>query len=156
MSARLLVSAGTGVLFGAGLALSGMTDPARVLGFLDISGRWDPTLLLVLGGAVGVTAATFRRVLRRERALLGDRFDVATRADVDVSLVLGSALFGAGWGISGYCPGPAVAMLAAPTSETAVFLPAMVAGLALHRWWGRGPDRARRPGLDASSSQLAG
>lgn len=150
MNARLLVAAATGILFGAGLALSGMTDPARVLGFLDIAGRWDPTLLFVLGGAVGVTAATFPRVLRRERAWLGDRFDVTALRTIDVPLVLGSVLFGVGWGLSGYCPGPAVALLAAPSWEAAVFLPALVAGVALHRGLRRGSGNARRPELDAS------
>lgn len=131
--ARLVATLAAGLLFGAGLALSGMTDPAKVLGFLDIAGRWDASLLFVLGGAVGVTVVAFRFVLRRETPLLGGRFHLPTARDVDRPLVVGAALFGIGWGISGYCPGPGVALLAAPSWETWGFVPAMLAGAALHR-----------------------
>lgn len=133
MIAALAASLVSGVLFGAGLALSGMTDPAKVLGFLDIAGQWDPTLLFVLGGAVGVTVVAFRLVLRRPRPLLAPRFHLPARQDLDPPLVFGSALFGIGWGLSGYCPGPAVALLAAPGGEALLFLPAMLGGMLLHR-----------------------
>jgi hypothetical protein len=134
MIPALIASLVSGVLFGAGLALSGMTDPAKVLGFLDIAGRWDPSLLFVLGGAVGVTAIAFRIVLRRPRPALDARFHLPSQKDIDPALVFGSALFGIGWGLSGYCPGPAVALLAAPGSDAVSFLAAMLAGVALHRF----------------------
>lgn len=130
---RLVTTLVAGILFGAGLALSGMTNPAKVLGFLDIAGRWDASLLFVLGGAVGVTVVAFRFVLRRDAPMLAAAFELPTARHIDRPLVVGAALFGIGWGISGYCPGPAVALLAAPTWETWVFLPAMLAGAALHR-----------------------
>ena len=135
--ARLLVSVVAGLLFGLGLALSGMTQPARVLGFLDPLGAWDPTLLFVLGGAVGVTVVAFRFRVASPCAGTGGTFPSAEgdRA-IDRSLVGGAALFGVGWGISGYCPGPGVSLLASPTWETWVFLPAMLAGIALHRSFG--------------------
>lgn len=146
--ARLLASVAAGFLFGLGLAVSGMTQPARVLGFLDPLGVWDPTLLFVLGGAVGVTVVAFRFVLRRPAPVLADRFHLPDATQIDRPLVAGAAIFGVGWGISGYCPGPGVALLASPTWETWVFLPAMVAGIALHR--GFGADRR-----DSSASTTA-
>ncbi len=133
MIASLLASLASGVLFGAGLALSGMTDPAKVLGFLDIAGRWDPSLLFVLGGAVGVSVVAFRFVLRWPQPWLAARFHLPARRDLDPALVFGSALFGIGWGLSGYCPGPAIALLAAPGGDALLFLPAMVGGMVLHR-----------------------
>ncbi len=134
--ARLVVSVVAGMLFGLGLAVSGMTQPARVLGFLDPLGAWDPTLLFVLGGAVGVTVVAFRFVLRRPAPVLAERFHLPVARAIDRPLVAGAALFGVGWGISGYCPGPGVSLLASPTWETWVFLPAMLAGIALHRSFG--------------------
>jgi len=131
--ASLIASLASGVLFGAGLALSGMTDPTKVLGFLDIAGRWDPSLIFVLGGAVSVSVVAFRLVLRRAQPMLDTRFHLPAQRDVDPALVFGSALFGIGWGLSGYCPGPAVALLAAPGGDALLFLPAMVGGMVLHR-----------------------
>lgn len=101
----------TGILFGLGLGLSQMIDRDRILGFLDLAGVWDPTLLFVLGGAVGVTLISFRGVLRQPQPLLGGRFELPSRQDIDLPLLAGAALFGIGWGISGYCPGPAIAAL---------------------------------------------
>ncbi|MBA2778445.1 DUF6691 family protein [Billgrantia kenyensis] len=122
-----------GLLFGLGLALAGMTDPARVLGFLDIFGAWDPTLMFVLGGAVVTTFIGYRLVFRRERPMLGETFQLPTRQDLDVRLIGGSALFGIGWGLSGYCPGPAVASIAGLTAPLFAMLIAMVAGWFLAR-----------------------
>jgi uncharacterized protein len=122
-----------GLLFGLGLALAGMTDPARVLGFLDIFGAWDPTLMFVLGGAVVTTFIGYRLVFRRERPMLGEAFQLPTRQDLDVRLIGGSALFGIGWGLSGYCPGPAVASIAGLTAPLFAMLIAMVAGWFLAR-----------------------
>ena len=107
----------TGLVFSLGLTLSGMTDPARVVGFLDVAGDWDPTLIFVLGGAVITTFLGYRLVWRRGTPLLGERFQLPTRRDIDGRLLLGAALFGIGWGLSGYCPGPAI------VSSSAMSLP---------------------------------
>jgi uncharacterized protein len=112
---------GTGVLFGIGLWLSGMANPRKVLDFLDITGNWDPSLLVVMGGAVMVTVFAFRPLIRRK----GLAFET-TR--IDAPLVLGAALFGIGWGIGGYCPGPALTALSNLTAEVFVFVAAMIAG----------------------------
>jgi hypothetical protein len=128
---KLLIALASGLLFGVGLALAGMTNPAKVLGFLDITGQWDASLMLVLGGAVGVTALCFRRVLRNSTPVFDSRFHLPEKKQVDVKLVAGSVLFGIGWGISGYCPGPAITLLANPNHETLVFLPALFAGWIL-------------------------
>lgn len=101
----------SGVLFGLGLAMSGMTDARRVLGFLDVFGQFDPSLVLVLGGAVATTAMAFRFVLRRNRPVLAETFQLASARPVDRRLLAGAALFGIGWGLAGYCPGPALAGL---------------------------------------------
>jgi uncharacterized protein len=133
-----------GLIFGWGLALAGMTDPQKVLGFLDVTGAWDPSLLLVLGGAVAVTLIGFRIVLHRTQPLFGDRFHLPLRQSVDLPLVAGAAIFGVGWGIGGYCPGPALALLAAPGREAWIFLPAMLLGMLLHHLFERpvSPDGA--------------
>ena len=112
---------GAGLLFGIGLWLSGMANPRKVLDFLDITGNWDPSLLLVMGGAVVITAFAFRPIIRRK----GISFD---KASVDAPLVIGAALFGIGWGIGGYCPGPALTALSNLSAEVFVFVAAMVGG----------------------------
>lgn len=122
-----------GVLFGLGLAVSGMTDPQRVLGFLDIFGNFDPTLLFVLGGAVATTIVLFRFVLKRDSPVLASSFPSSQARRIDRNLVVGAALFGVGWGIAGYCPGPALAGLGVGSTEALWFLPAMVAGMLVHR-----------------------
>ena len=128
-----LVSMVSGLVFGLGLAVSGMTNPAKVLGFLDLAGAWDPSLLFVLGGAVGVTVVTFHFILRRTSPLRSTEFHVSHNTVIDRKLLIGALLFGAGWGISGYCPGPAIASLAEPNWETWIFLPAMLAGLIVQQ-----------------------
>jgi uncharacterized membrane protein YedE/YeeE len=111
-----------------------MTDPRKVLGFLDITGPWDPSLAFVLGGAVGVAFASFHFILRRQRPQFAERFNVPiNRSWLEPKLLVGATLFGVGWGISGYCPGPAIAQLAAPNTETWVFLPALIGGSVLAR-----------------------
>ena len=112
---------GAGLLFGIGLWLSGMANPRKVLDFLDITGHWDPSLLLVMGGAVMVTVIAFRPLIRRK----GLVFD---KTKVDAPLLIGAALFGIGWGIGGYCPGPALTALSNLTPEVFVFVAAMIAG----------------------------
>ena len=132
---RFKVAAGlvSGVLFGAGLAMSGMTDPNKILNFLDVTGRWDPSLLLVMAGAVPLSALAFHLGRRRERPLFDARFLLPTNTRLDGPLVLGSALFGLGWGLGGYCPGPAIASLSRPSEGLLGFLIAMGLGLLLRR-----------------------
>lgn len=117
-----------GLLFGLGLAVSGMTDPARVLGFLDIAGAWDPTLMFVLGGAVITTFIGYRLVYMRGRPLFGDSFQLPSKQELDVKLLGGAALFGIGWGLSGYCPGPAIASVGGLSLPLFAMLVAMVVG----------------------------
>jgi uncharacterized membrane protein YedE/YeeE len=127
---KMLAGYLAGLLFGLGLAISGMTDPARVIGFLDVAGAWDPTLIFVLGGAVVTTFIGYRLVWRRHMPLFESRFQLPTRRDLDVQLLGGAALFGIGWGLSGYCPGPAAASLPELSWPLAAFLVALVLG-----WW---------------------
>jgi hypothetical protein len=128
---RSLAALISGLMFGFGLALSGMTDRHRVLGFLDVTGDWDPTLLFVMGGAVAVTLITFRFVLRRPRPVLESQFHLPAKKHVDAPLVTGAVLFGIGWGLAGYCPGPALASLTALSLNPVVFCVGLVAGSLL-------------------------
>lgn len=133
-----------GLVFGLGLGVSGMTRPAKVLGFLDVTGDWDPSLVLVMAGAIAVHAAFYRLVRRRSRPLFDAHFHVPTRRDLDARLVGGAALFGVGWGLGGYCPGPALVSVVTGQTGPLVFVGAMLAGMALQR------EVARRPGGSAS------
>lgn len=130
---RNLASLLAGLTFGFGLALSGMTHPEKVLNFLDVTGTWDASLLFVLGGAVGVTLITFRFILRQKKPLLAERFFLSEDVKIDRPLLLGATLFGIGWGISGYCPGPVIALIAAPNWELWAFLPAALAGALVEK-----------------------
>ncbi|MFT4510525.1 DUF6691 family protein [Caballeronia sp. 15711] len=140
MLLRYLASLVSGLLFGVGLALSGMTRPLKVLGFLDVTGRWDPSLIFVLGGAAAVATVAFHFILRRKAPLLAPSFDLPTTKIIDLKLIAGALIFGAGWALSGYCPGPAIALLAAPNVEALYLLPALVAGWCLYGLveWGLG------------------
>jgi uncharacterized membrane protein YedE/YeeE len=117
-----------GTLFGAGLTLSEMINPARVIGFLDVAGDWDMTLLLVMCGAVTVAFAGFSWVLKQPRPVLADKFSLPTKVQIDKPLLIGSALFGAGWGLAGFCPGPAIAALVTLSPSVIIFVLAMIAG----------------------------
>ena len=135
----------SGFLFGLGLAVSHMVDPAKVLGFLDIAGKWDPSLVLVMGGALLVTIVVYPQILRRERPLHAASFATPAALPVDRRLVAGAALFGAGWGLVGLCPGPAIASLAFGRPESVVFFVAMVVGFALSNAFpGRAGGESRR------------
>lgn len=133
MKAPTIAALLSGALFGTGLAMSGMTDARRVLGFLDVFGAFDPTLAFVLGGAVVTTLLLFRLVLGRGRPLLADGFRLPDVTHIDRRLLGGAALFGIGWGIAGYCPGPALTGLGAGAVESLWFVPAMLGGMLLHR-----------------------
>lgn len=130
---RIAPPVASGTLFGAGLAISGMTDPSRVKGFLDIFGQWDPTLAFVMAGAVLVTAIAWRIRQRMPRPLFGPVFAFPTRRDIDAPLVIGAIMFGVGWGLAGLCPGPAVAALALRPLAILPFIAAMLAGMVAHR-----------------------
>jgi uncharacterized membrane protein YedE/YeeE len=121
-----------GLLFGAGLIVSGMTDPFKVIGFLDVTGLWDPSLAFVMAGAVLIGAVAYRLAGKRDAAILGGPMRLPARAAVDRRLVAGSLLFGVGWGLAGFCPGPALAALGAGYGKAAAFVAAMLAGMAVY------------------------
>lgn len=127
-----LIATASGLLFGLGLIVSGMTEPAKVKGFLDLFGRWDPSLALVMGGAIAVGVFAFARAARQERAWTGERMELPTSRVIDSRLVVGGLIFGAGWGIAGYCPGPAIVAASGGSATAAVFVVAMLGGMVLH------------------------
>ena len=129
-----LVSLIAGLVFGLSLAIAEMTNPLKVLAFLDLAGDWDPSLAFVMGGAVAVTAVAFRFILRRPVPFYGERFHLPTLTQIDRKLLTGAALFGIGWGLAGYCPGPALATMLLGNSEVWLFVPSMLVGGALQRW----------------------
>lgn len=134
--ARTLASLGAGLLFGLGLAVSQMANPAKVLAFLDVAGAWDPSLALVMAGAVTVTWIGYRLSLGQAKPVLCESFRLPTTTAIDARLIIGAAIFGIGWGLAGLCPGPAVTSIAFLQTETLYFLPAMLAGLFLARRMG--------------------
>ena len=129
----ILVNAIAGLLFGFGLLISGMADPAKVLNFLDVLGTWDPSLAFVMAGAVAVTIVGYRAAFRRPAPLLTQRFHLPTATAIDRRVVLGAAIFGIGWGLTGFCPGPAIVSIPLLAQGTMVFVPAMLAGMAIAR-----------------------
>lgn len=139
--ARAVAALGCGLLFALGLELSGMTDPAKVIGFLDIAGAWDPSLACVMGGALVVVFFSFRSILPRPssavggraRPLLDDRFHVPSSSAIDAPLLAGAVVFGIGWGLAGYCPGPALVSSVGGGWSAPVFTVAMVLGMVLFR-----------------------
>jgi uncharacterized membrane protein YedE/YeeE len=131
---QAVAAAVAGAVFGVGLGLSRMTDPNVVLGFLDLAGAFDPTLLFVMGGAVAVTFVAYRFILRRSRPWLASAFLLPGSSAVDRPLLAGAALFGVGWGLAGYCPGPALVSIAAGVDTALVFGVAMLVGMALQRY----------------------
>jgi len=133
MMARILASLSAGLVFGLGLAVSQMVNPAKVLAFLDVAGAWDPSLALVMGAAVAVTWVGYRLVLGRPKPVLTESFQLPTKTAIDARLITGAAIFGIGWGLAGLCPGPAIASAAYLQAETLYFVPAMLAGLFLAR-----------------------
>ncbi|CAO4166378.1 DUF6691 family protein [Methylorubrum aminovorans] len=122
-----------GLLFGLGLIVSGMANPAKVLAFLDVTGRWDPSLAFVMAGAVAVSAVGYRVVRRRGRPVLATRLDLPTRRNIDLRLIAGAAVFGLGWGLVGLCPGPALTLLTVLPAQAATFVAAMAVGMLVFR-----------------------
>lgn len=146
---RALAAFVSGLAFALGLGLSGMTQPAKVIGFLDVAGRWDPSLALVMGGAVLVMLVAFAFVLRRRAPVLAPSFDLPTQTRIDRPLVVGAVVFGVGWGLSGVCPGPALVSIATLSPASLVFVAAMLAGTVAFRVpeliRGRAPARSADP-----------
>lgn len=128
---QLLMSLFAGLVFGLGLIISGMTDPSKVIGFLDLAGNWDPSLAFVMGGAILVGVLAFRFARTRPQAILGGPMRLPAAKHIDRRLVLGGLAFGAGWGLAGYCPGPVLASLATGGSQPLIFTVAMLAGMAI-------------------------
>ena len=139
----IVTSLFAGMVFGFGLIVSGMADPAKVLGFLDLAGAWDPSLIFVMVGAVAVGVVAFRVARRRSTSLIGLEMKLPTARHIDRRLITGSVLFGIGWGIAGLCPGPALVALGTGQGKAFVFVAAMLAGMGLFEWLQlRMPERA--------------
>lgn len=135
---QILIALLVGLVFGLGLIVSGMTDPARVLGFLDLAGLWNPSLAFVMGGAIAVALPAFVVAARRQRTLTGAPLQLPTATRIDRRLLLGALAFGAGWGLAGLCPGPALALIATGNGKVLVFVASMLVGMGIfevvERW----------------------
>lgn len=159
MKNAIAIAAGAlaaGLLFGLGLTVSGMANPAKVLGFLDLFGNWDPSLAFVMAGALSVTAVGYRLVWRSKAPLLAERFHLPARRDIDARLVLGAVVFGVGWGLVGLCPGPALAALTVGGAPALMFLAAMLAGQLAYGLLGQfsaAPGSSSRPESSRSTGE---
>ncbi|MEE7459749.1 hypothetical protein MPAR168_23060 [Methylorubrum populi] len=138
-----------GLLFGLGLLVSGMADPAKVLAFLDVTGRWDPSLAFVMAGAVAVSATGYLVARRRGRPLLASRLEIPNRRDLDPRLIAGAAVFGLGWGLAGLCPGPALTLLTVAPAQAVTFVVAMVVGMLAFRLL---PAAAPKPAVQGADA----
>ena len=146
----IMTSLLAGLVFGIGLIVSGMANPAKVLGFLDLAGGWDPSLAFVMAGAIAVGLAAFAAARRRTLSLLGCEMRLPTARHIDRRLVGGSLLFGVGWGIAGFCPGPAIVALGIGQARAFVFVAAMLAGMVLFEWL----ERLHRPTKDQNETRF--
>lgn len=142
-----------GALFGLGLSLSQMIDRDRILGFLDITGVWDPTLFFVLLGALAVTVIAFRFVLRLPQPIFADQFHLPTKKEIDVPLIVGSAIFGIGWGIAGYCPGPSITALVLGIWNPVLFVIAFIVGSFTYKWYSQRHSRSNSAPPELQQSQ---
>lgn len=133
-----------GLIFGLGLIVSGMADPSKVLNFLDLAGDWDPSLAFVMGGAIVVGLFAFRFASRMQKSLLGEAMRLPTATNLDRRLIAGSLLFGIGWGLGGYCPGPALVSLTMGNPKSIIFIVAMLAGMMIFEVWERLPASNRK------------
>ncbi len=125
----ILIGLLAGTLFGAGLFISGMMDPEKVIGFLDLFGNWDPSLMFVMGSALVVTVPAFKFILQRKKPFFNDAFTLPIKVNLDKPLIVGAAIFGIGWGLYGYCPGPAISSLASLNTAGFIFVPSMLVGM---------------------------
>ena len=125
----------SGVLFGFGLAISSMINPAKIVGFLDITGNWDPSLAFVMGGAVFVTAVTFRIILNRPTPMFANKFELPSKVDLDGKLIFGAAIFGIGWAVSGLCPGPAISSIIFLDENLLIFISTLLLGSFIGKKW---------------------
>ena len=144
---RMVTAFIAGLVFGLGLILSGMTDPSKVIGFLDLAGLWNPSLAFVMCGAIAVGLVAFRVAAKRDRTLLGGAMHLPATRRIDRRLILGGLCFGVGWGLGGYCPGPAVASLATGAVEPAIFVLAMLVGMAVFEYQERSARRKQQDAL---------
>jgi uncharacterized membrane protein YedE/YeeE len=140
----ILVQFAAALIFGIGLVISGMANPAKVLNFLDVAGSWDPSLAFVMAGALVVTAIGYRLVLARPKPIFAPDFQLPTQRAIDARLILGAAIFGIGWGLAGFCPGPALTSLGLGAPGTLAFAPAMLVGMAAARWLAAGRAQPQR------------
>ncbi len=147
--AKIVSAFAVGLLFGLGLLVSGMADPAKVLAFLDVTGRWDPSLAFVMAGAIVVSTTGYLVARRRGRPLLASRLEIPTRRDLDPRLIAGAAVFGIGWGLAGLCPGPALTLLTVAPAQAMTFVVAMVAGMLLFRLV---PSAAAKPAVQGADA----
>lgn len=131
----IVLALAAGLVFGVGLLVSGMTQPAKVVNFLDVAGDWDPSLAFVMGGAIAVHFLAYRVVPRLQKPVWAERWSLPTRKDIDARLIVGAALFGAGWGLGGYCPGPALTSAIAGASSTLIFTGSMLGGMWGYSLW---------------------
>lgn len=153
---RVLSLAFAGILFAVGLVVGGMTLPAKVINFLDVTGDWDPSLLFVMGGAAITYGILFRVFTKRDAPVYGERFRIPTRRDMPPRLFIGSAMFGAGWGLAGFCPGPGLVSAAALSKEALIFVPAMLIGMWVFGIWENHHESKRASaGADSTSSNGA-
>ncbi len=132
--ARNIIALVCGIFFGLGLSLSQMINPNKVIGFLDITGKWDPSLALVMIGALTITLTSFRLIIKRSQPILETGFHISQKTVIDRSLLLGAAIFGIGWGMSGYCPGPAIAGAGLKITEAGLVVLSIYAGFFVHKW----------------------
>jgi uncharacterized membrane protein YedE/YeeE len=135
MMLKTLIALLSGLVFGLGLILAGMTDPMKVKGFLDVAGAWDPSLGLVMGGAIALGIFAFAYARRLDRSWSGESMEIPNNRTIDTRLVLGGLLFGTGWGIAGFCPGPAIVAMGSGLPVAAVFVLAMLVGMVAHDKW---------------------
>ncbi|SFG78515.1 YeeE/YedE family protein [Methylobacterium gossipiicola] len=147
--AKIVSAFAVGLLFGLGLLVSGMADPAKVLVFLDVTGRWDPSLAFVMAGAVAISATGYLVARRRGRPLLASRLEIPTRRDLDPRLIVGAAVFGIGWGLAGLCPGPALTLLTVAPAQAVTFVVAMVVGMLAFRLL---PAAAPKPAIQGADA----
>ena len=141
---RIIMAFIAGLIFGLGLILSGMTNPSKVIGFLDLAGSWDPSLAFVMSGAIFVGVIAFRFAKVGQKSFLGDVMHLPTASQIDLRLVLGALVFGVGWGLAGYCPGPALTSIAQGGSKPLIFVAAMICGMAIFEIIERMPRRISR------------